>query len=114
MSQPAVSATPPFLLRFGFEESAQRAPKRCHVEHATTLEAQSQPEAPYGIALDPPALHAVRMPVRVVGDIPLLHARLALRAITSTIRHSTLHLLVRTIPTADASCRDCDGAVSLT
>jgi len=46
------------------------------------------------------------MPVRVVGDEPLLHARLALRTITAAIRHSTLPLLTRTVVTAGAN-RDC-------
>jgi len=91
---------PRFLLRYGLQEPARRAPKRCHVEHASALEAQSQPQAAYRIAFDPPALHAVRMPVCVVSDEPLFHARLALWAIASAIRHNTLPLLIRTVSAA--------------
>jgi len=42
------------------------------------------------------------MPVRVVGDESILHARLALRAIVSVIRHSRLPLLIRIVSTARA------------
>src|SRR5262249_39092826 len=78
----ACFSSAPTLLRYGLAEPARCAPKRCHVEHASASEAQSQPDAAYRIAFDPPTLHAVRMSVRVIGDEPLLHARLALRAIT--------------------------------
>jgi hypothetical protein len=86
----------PALLRYGLEEPTCCAPKRCHVENTPALEAQSQPQAAYRIAFDPSTLHAIRISVRVVGDEPLLHARLAFRAITAAIRHSTLPFLNRT------------------